>query len=129
VIQLSGESVNVSAHELLAIESTLDFNMFLIGEGLSGMTGGMFGAKVSGTGSLAIAVHGDPMVLPVTPANDLRTDPHATVAWTEGLEPKLSVDLVGVISLAKEARNRSRCISLEMVKWSSNQVRIQQSLT
>ena len=93
LLKLSGETVNVSAEELLAFESTLDFKLFTIGEGVSAATGGVFAVKLSGTGSLVIATHGDPMVTPVTAGNDLYTDPHATVAWTEGLEPKLTVDM------------------------------------
>jgi uncharacterized protein (AIM24 family) len=93
IVTLSGGSVNVAADELLAFEDSLEFDMFMVGVGVSVTSGGIFGVKLSGTGSLAIAVHGDPMVLPVTPENDLRTDPHATVAWTSGLIPTLSTDL------------------------------------
>ena len=55
--------------------------------------------KQSGTGSLAIAVHGDPMVS-VTPGNDLNTDPHATVVWSDGLVPTLATDLSWKTGLA-----------------------------
>ncbi len=93
IVTLTGGTVNVAADELLAFEDSLDFDMFMVGVGVSLSSGGIFAVKLSGTGSLAIAVHGDPLVLPVTAENDLRTDPHATVAWTEGLVPTLSTDL------------------------------------
>jgi len=93
IIKLAGETVNVAGNELLAFEDSLEFDMFMVGTGFSVTSGGIFGVKLSGTGSLAIAVHGDPMVLPVTPGNDLKTDPHATVAWTDGLVPTLATDL------------------------------------
>jgi len=93
IVRLTGGTVNVAADELLAFEDSLEFDMFMVGVGISLTSGGVFAIKLSGSGSLAIAVHGDPMVLPVTPENDLRTDPHATVAWTEGLIPTLSTDL------------------------------------
>jgi len=93
VIKLAGQSVNVSGNELLAFEDSLQFDMFMVDAKLSLTSGGVFGVKLSGTGSLAIAAHGDVMVLPVTPGSDLLTDPHATVAWTEGLEPILATDL------------------------------------
>lgn len=93
IVTLTGGTVNVAADELLAFEDSLEFDMFMVGVGVSLTSGGIFAIKLSGSGSLAIAVHGDPMVLPVTPGNDLRTDPHATVAWTEGLVPTLSTDL------------------------------------
>ena len=93
IIKLAGETVNVAGNELLAFEDSLDFDMFMVSTGISVTSGGIFGVKLSGTGSLAIAVHGDLMVLPVSPGNDLNTDPHATVAWTEGLVPTLATDL------------------------------------
>ena len=93
IIKLADGTVNVAGNELLAFEDSLEFDMFMVGTGISATSGGIFGVKLSGTGSLAIAVHGDPMVLPVTPGNDLNTDPHATVAWTEGLVPTLVTDL------------------------------------
>ncbi|HKE55410.1 MAG TPA: AIM24 family protein [Pyrinomonadaceae bacterium] len=93
IVTLTGGTVNVAAEELLAFEDSLAFDVFMVGVGISVASGGIFAVKLSGTGSLAIAVHGDPMVLPVTAENDLRTDPHATVAWTDGLVPTLSTDL------------------------------------
>src|SRR5262245_19376830 len=93
IIKLSAETVNISASEVLAFDESLNYEMFVIGEGVSIVTGGVFAVKFSGTGSLAIAVHGIPTVLPVTPGNDLFTDPHATIAWTDGLEHELSTDL------------------------------------
>jgi len=92
VLKLSGESVNVAAKELLAFEGSLDFEVHRIGQGISAATGGVSAVKLSGTGSLVIATHGDQTVIPVTAGKDLRTDPLGIVAWTEGLEPKLTVD-------------------------------------
>ena len=92
-VRLSGQSLNVSGDELLAFEDTLDFEMFMVEFDVSVTSGGLFGVKLSGEGSLAIAMHGDPLVLPVTPEAPLFTDPHATVAWTEGLKPTLKTDI------------------------------------
>ena len=93
IVQLSGEAVNVSAEELLALEDSLEVDLFLVGGGISAAAGGKFAVKLAGTGSLAVAVRGEPMVLAVTSGQDLNTDPHATVAWTEGLVPTLTTDL------------------------------------
>jgi len=92
-IYLKNESIKISSKELLAIENTLDFEMQLIGSGLSLVTGGILEIKVFGEGWVAIGVHGDPLVLPVTPDQPLYTDPHATVAWTAGLYPSLASDI------------------------------------
>jgi uncharacterized protein (AIM24 family) len=53
------------------------------------LSGGLFNLKISGTGSLAITTHFDPLVLMVSPDNPLMTDPETTVAWSASLEPKL----------------------------------------
>jgi len=93
LVRLAGETVNISSEELLAFENSLDFEMFVVGEGISMTVGGKFATRLSGEGCLAIAVHGEPLVLPVTPAKPLSTDPQATVAWTETLKPTLKTDL------------------------------------
>ena len=93
IVQLAGDTLNVSADELLAFQDTLEFDLFSVGKGVSMAFGGKVITRLSGTGALAIAVHGNPMVLSVTPEKELRTDPHATVAWTNGLSPTLAADL------------------------------------
>ena len=93
LIRLAGETVIVSAEELLAFEDTIDFEMFVVGEGISMSIGGKFAAKLSGEGLLAVAIHGEPLVLPVTPDKPLSTDPHSTLAWSENLTPTLKTDL------------------------------------
>lgn len=42
---------------------------------------------------MAFGVHGSPLTLPVTPANPVSTDPHATLAWSGELVPELKMDL------------------------------------
>jgi uncharacterized protein (AIM24 family) len=49
--------------------------------------------KLSGCGALALAAHGDPLTLEVTPDAPVSTDPHATLAWSGNLEPSLKTDL------------------------------------
>ena len=92
-IHLANETLTVSANEMLAFEDTLDFEISLIGKGISIASGGLLAIKLSGEGWLSIAVHGDPLVLPVTRDSPLNTDPHSTVAWTEGLSPTIKTDI------------------------------------
>jgi uncharacterized protein (AIM24 family) len=42
---------------------------------------------------MSLAVHGDPLVLPVTRESPLSTDPHATIAWTDGVTPTIKTDV------------------------------------
>lgn len=93
VLELHGESVVVAARDLLAFESSLTFEMSLLGHGLGIAAGGLIVAALSGEGAFAIATHGETLRLEVTPGDPVNTDPHATVAWSSGLTPVLRTDL------------------------------------
>jgi uncharacterized protein (AIM24 family) len=92
-IRLAGETIVVAWQDLLAFEETLAFEAQLVGHGVGIMAGGMVVMKLSGHGSLALATHGQPLALAVTPGHAVRTDPHATIAWSEELTPRLKTDL------------------------------------
>ncbi len=93
VVRLNGETVVVSWQELLAFEESLEFEMSLVAHGVSIAAGGLGVVRLTGHGALAIATHGEPLTLPVTPDNPVSTDPHATVAWSGNLAPTLKTDL------------------------------------
>jgi uncharacterized protein (AIM24 family) len=93
LLDLHGETVVVSAQDVLAFESSLGFEMSLLGHGLGIAAGGLIVVALSGEGALAVATHGETLRLAVTPDNPLNTDPHATVAWSGGLTPTLKTDL------------------------------------
>ena len=57
--------------------------------------GGLVATRLTGTGAVALATHGQPLVLRVTPGEPLRTDPHATVAWSGWPDPLAIVILLG----------------------------------
>jgi len=42
---------------------------------------------------LAVALHGNPLTLPVSENEPISTDPHATLAWSGSLTPSLKTDL------------------------------------
>ncbi len=92
VIRLDDETLYVASADLLAFETTLDHDILLLGEvGL--LSGGLLVVKLSGSGRVAISVHGEPLTLRVSPSDPVSTDPSATVAWTDGLWPELKTDL------------------------------------
>jgi uncharacterized protein (AIM24 family) len=93
VVQLNGESIVVIWDELLAFEQSLQFEPGLVAHGIGIAAGGMIRVKLSGTGSVAIVTHGEPLRLDVTPDDPLSTDPHATIAWSGDLTPSLKTDL------------------------------------
>ena len=91
--RLNGETMFVASPDLLAFEESLSFEMMLLGDGLSVAAGGLVIVRLSGHGSFAFGGHGEPLSLPVTPGMPLSTDPHATLAWSEGVKPTLRTDL------------------------------------
>jgi uncharacterized protein (AIM24 family) len=93
VLRLRGETVVVAWQELLAFEESLDFEMTLVGHGVSIAAGGLVMVKLSGHGALAIIAHGEPLTLPVAPDSPVSTDPHAALAWSGNLAPSLKTDL------------------------------------
>ena len=56
-------------------------------------SGGLFSIRLQGQGLVAILSHGQPLTLPVRPGQPVITDPNATVAWSQNLQPDVKVDL------------------------------------
>jgi uncharacterized protein (AIM24 family) len=93
VTRLAGESLFVSWQDLLAFESSLQFEMTHVSHGLTIAAGGLIVMKLSGHGAFAVATHGEPLALDVEAGQPVSTDPHATVAWSGTLTPTLKTDL------------------------------------
>src|SRR5262245_17786659 len=93
VVRLAGESIVVTWEDLLAFEESLVFEPKLVGDGLGIAAGGLVAMTLSGHGALAMATHGQPLTLEVTPGSPVSTDPHATLAWSATLTPALKTDL------------------------------------
>lgn len=93
LLRLAGETLHVTWSELLAFEPTLRFQPRLVAHGVGLAAGGLTVLRLSGHGVLALATHGQPLTLAVTPDRPVCTDPHATLAWSDGLEPMLKTDL------------------------------------
>ena len=79
LLHLENESVTIGGNHVLAFESSLTWDINKV-EGASMMSGGLFNTTFTGTGTLAITVHGTPVVLNV----DVPTfvDMHAAVLWS-----------------------------------------------
>lgn len=93
LVRLEGQTLVVAWAELLAFESALTFRPELVAHGLSLVAGGLAVVRLSGHGVLALATHGQPIALEVTPDAPLSTDPHATLAWSAQLTPTLKTDV------------------------------------
>lgn len=93
IVRLAGETIVVAWRDLVAIQESLTFRSSLVGHGVGIAAGGLVVATLAGHGDLAIATHGRPLTLEVSPDRPLSTDPHATVAWSASLTPTLKTDL------------------------------------
>ncbi len=92
LLQLQNESITVEALNLLAFTPGISWDIELI-RGAAGMlTGGLWTVVLSGTGYLALICKGEPLTLQVTPDRPVFTDPNATMAWSQGLSPRVHVD-------------------------------------
>ncbi len=83
LLHLEGESVTVNGRNVLAFDSGLAWDIKRV-EGASIASGGLFNTTFTGTGVLAITVHGTPVVLNV----DVPTyvDMQSAVAWSTTLQ-------------------------------------------
>lgn len=93
VLHLQGESIFVNGNDLLALEPTLSKDITMMRKLSAIASGGLFNVKVSGTGMVAFATHGKPLVLRVSPGRPVFTDPQATVVWSGNLSPEFKTDV------------------------------------
>lgn len=93
ILNLEGESIFVNANDVLAFETSLQFDIKMLRKVAAMLSGGLFNAKFSGSGMLAITSHYDPLTLRVTPDLPIFTDPNATIAWSGNLTPEFKTDI------------------------------------
>lgn len=93
IVELKNDTMFVMWEELLAFEEQLQFEPGIVANGIGIASGGLIRVRLSGTGAIAMLTHGEPLKLEVTPGDPVRTDPHATIAWSGGLTPALKTDL------------------------------------
>jgi uncharacterized protein (AIM24 family) len=84
----SEESISVNGTDVLAFESTVNYEIGTIGGLSEAAAGGLTNVYLTGPGAVAITTHGDPLV--VTPP--VTTDPDATVAWSTDLSPSVATN-------------------------------------
>ena len=88
-----GDAINVSGNDLLAFEDTVKYEITMHRRVAGMMAGGLFSAKLTGNGMVAIGTQGRPLTLRVTPNDPVMTDPNATVAWSGNLAPEIKTDI------------------------------------
>ncbi|MDI6874217.1 AIM24 family protein [Candidatus Solincola sp.] len=92
LLYLNNESITVEALNLLAFTPSISWDIKMIKGAAGMMAGGLWTVELQGTGYLALISKGEPMTLKVTPDQPVFTDPNATIAWSQSLNPTLHVD-------------------------------------
>jgi uncharacterized protein (AIM24 family) len=93
ILNLAGESIYINGNDLLAFETTIDYEIKMMKKMSAMLAGGLFNVKLEGSGMVAFTTHYDPLTLMVTPDQPVTTDPNATVAWSGNLEPQFKTDV------------------------------------
>ncbi|QIK66267.1 AIM24 family protein [Nocardioides sp. HDW12B] len=86
LVNLENDSLTVNGSNVVAFDSSLAWDIKRV-EGASMLAGGVFNTTFTGTGTVAIAAHGSPVVLNV----DAPTfaDVQAAVAWSTSLQTSM----------------------------------------
>jgi|YelNatPaOPRAMG01_1025707.scaffolds.fasta_scaffold51483_1 uncharacterized protein (AIM24 family) len=92
LLYLNNESITVEALNLLAFTPSISWDIKMIKGAAGMMAGGLWTVELQGTGYLALISKGEPMTLKVTPDQPVFTDPNATIAWSQSLNPTVHVD-------------------------------------
>ncbi len=92
LLYLNNESITVEALNLLAFTPSITWDIKMIKGAAGMMSGGLWTVELQGTGYLALISEGEPMTMKVTPEQPTYTDPNATIAWSQGLDPQVHMD-------------------------------------
>ncbi|WP_339133822.1 MAG: AIM24 family protein [Candidatus Electrothrix sp. GW3-4] len=93
LLELMDEAIFVNGNDILALETSIDWDINIMKKVTAVMAGGLFNVRLDGRGIIAITSHYDPLTLRVTPDKPVVTDPNATIAWSGSLQPELKTDI------------------------------------
>jgi uncharacterized protein (AIM24 family) len=85
LVELAGDAISVNGRNLLAFESSLQWDINRV-KGAGMMAGGLFNTTISGTGTAALCTVGKPVVLDCS-SQPTYVDVQAAVAWSGNLVP------------------------------------------
>ena len=93
ILHLENDALFVNGNDLLALESSIEWDINVMKKLSAMMAGGLFNVKLEGTGLVAITTHYEPLALVVRPDEPVITDPNATIAWSGNLSPEFRTDV------------------------------------
>ncbi len=93
VLRLADDTLTVNGANILAFETTIDWDITRVKGGTAGMlAGGLFNVGLRGTGLVALVSDGEPLRLDVGEAPTF-ADPQAAIAWSGGVTTNLKSDV------------------------------------
>ena len=93
LLKLESQAIFVNGNDILAFEDGIKNEIKMMRRVAAMLSGGLFNIRLEGTGLVAITTQYDPITLEVRPDNPITTDPNATVAWSQNLEPAFKKDV------------------------------------
>lgn len=87
LIDLAGDALSVNARNLLAFDSTIEWDIKRV-QGAGMLSGGLFNTTLQGTGTVAIHTVGQPVVLDCS-VQPTFVDVQACVGWSANLVPQM----------------------------------------
>jgi uncharacterized protein (AIM24 family) len=93
LLRLQGDTIVVNGNDLLAFEDGVEWDITIMRQTAGVVASGLFNVRLSGTGTVAMTTHYDPMTLQIAPDQPVFTDPNATVAWSGSLSPEFHTDI------------------------------------
>jgi uncharacterized protein (AIM24 family) len=84
----AGDGLSVAGKSVLCFDPSLQYDIRLVkGAGMN--AGGLFNCSFTGDGAIALTAHGQPMVIPVSPAAPVLVDTDAVIGWTASLQTSI----------------------------------------
>jgi uncharacterized protein (AIM24 family) len=87
LVQLTGDALSVNARNLLAFDSTIDWDIKRV-QGAGMLRGGLFNTTLQGAGTVAIHTVGQPVILDCS-QQPTYVDVQACVGWSANLVPQV----------------------------------------
>lgn len=87
LIELTGDALSVNARNLLAFDSTIEWDIKRV-QGAGMLSGGLFNTTLQGTGTAAIHTVGQPVILDCS-QQPTYVDVQACVGWSANLVPQV----------------------------------------
>lgn len=89
VLDLNNEGLTVDGQYILALDSTLSWNVVRVESDQGIASAGGYQLEVGGTGKVAVMTSGKPLVMQVTPQQECFADADAVIAWSAGLVTRM----------------------------------------